>query len=527
MQAPGRWLSVCDLLGERASTNGARELLRFEGRRATIAEVDARSSRLSAVLGTLGVRRGDRVAILLPNGIEFPVAWLAVAKAGAVVVPISTKWRETDLSHVLRDSGASLAIASPDHALTLTALRAHCRGLRDVTVFGPPGELAAAKLEQALAAVPVGIDFHPSGPDDVVTIQYTSGTTGLPKGCLLTHAYWLELGTRMWHASMWTAADVVLTAQPFSYMDPMWNLVLCLLATVPLVILPRFSASTFWRSVRDQSVTFFYCLGTMPTLLLKQPEDHGVDRGHRVRFVLCSGIPPDLHASFEARWGCPWRETYGTTELGVVTMVPIDDVASVGTGDLGRVVPGKEIRVVDSEHRDVPDGIVGELLVRGTGIMTGYWNRPEATTAWRRGGWAHTGDLVRRDATDRLRLVGRLKDMIRRGGENVSAVEVETVLCGHPGVRAAACVPVPDELRGEEVKAFVQLVPGETPATLPPQALLAHVRARLADFKVPRYVEYVDTLPMTPSERVAKHELLARNVDQRRGAWDANREAWG
>jgi len=503
------WRSVHDLLRARASTHGARDLLRFEGRRATFAEVDARSSRLATVLRDRGVRPGDRVAIQLPNGIEFPVAWLAVAKAGGVVVPLSTKLREADRRHLLQDSGASVAIAGAEQAPALAAVH-------DVLTLAP-ADSAGAALERAIARAGEVVEGEPASPGRVVTVQYTSGTTGLPKGCLLTHAYWIELATRMQEFAPWSADDVVLTAQPFSYMDPMWNLVLCLLIGVPLVILPRFSASTFWRSVVDQRVTFFYCLGTMPTLLLKQPETPTVDRAHRVRFVLCSGIPLDRHATFEARWGVPWRETYGTTELGVVTLAPLDDVASVGTGDLGRVVPGKEIRV----------DATGELLVRGRGLMEGYWDQPEATAAWRRNGWAHTGDLVRRDEAGRLRLVGRLKDMIRRGGENVSAVEVEMALCAHPGVRAAACVPVPDDVRGEEVKAFVLLAAGETPATLPPQALLAHVRARLADFKVPRYVEYVAELPMTPSERVAKHELLAREADQRQGAWDAQREEWG
>ncbi len=473
--------------------------------------MDARSSRLATVLRDRGVHPGDRVAIQLPNGIEFPVAWLAVAKAGGVVVPLSTKLREADRRHLLQDSGASLAIAGAEQAPALAAVH-------EVLTFAP-ADTAGAALERAIAGAGEVVEGEPAEPDRVVAVQYTSGTTGLPKGCLLTHAYWLELAARMQEVAPWSADDVVLTAQPFSYMDPMWNLVLCLLVGVPLVILPRFSASTFWRSVVDQGVTFFYCLGTMPTLLLKQPETPAVDRGHRVRFVLCSGIPPDLHATFESRWGVPWRETYGTTELGVVTLAPLDDDSSVGTGDLGRVVPGKEIRVAD--------GATGELLVRGRGLMEGYWNQAEATAAWRRSGWAHTGDLVRRDEAGRLRLVGRLKDMIRRGGENVSAVEVEMALCTHPGVRAAACVPVPDDVRGEEVKAFVQLALGETPATLPPQALLAHVRARLADFKVPRYVEYVAELPMTPSERVAKHELLARKADQRQGTWDAQREDWG
>jgi crotonobetaine/carnitine-CoA ligase len=170
--------------------------------------------------------------------------------------------------------------------------------------------------------------------------------------------------------------------------------------------------------------------------------------------------------------------------------------------------------------------VVGELVVRGKPMMVGYWNRPEATAEKIRGGWLHTGDLVTRDERGYFHIVGRLKDMIRRGGENISAAEVEGVLAEHPAVRAAAVVPVPDELRGEEVKAFVQLQPGAAPELLAPEALLGFVRERLAPFKVPRFVEYVDDFPRTPSERIEKHKLLALREDHREGAYDAVAGAW-
>jgi crotonobetaine/carnitine-CoA ligase len=293
------------------------------------------------------------------------------------------------------------------------------------------------------------------------------------------------------------------------------------------VILPRFSASTFWQSVKDHGVTFFYVLGTMPVYLYKQPENPAVERTHRVRVAVCSGIPREIHAAMETRWGCPWREGYGSTESGVDLLVLPEETDSVGSGRMGRPVRGREAKVVDAQGRELPDGAVGELVLRGKDMMQGYWNNPAATAEKLVGGWLHTGDLVVRDEAGYFRLVGRTKDMIRRTGENIAAAEVEAVLCEHPAVRAAAVVPVPDELRGEEVKAFVQLQLGETPATAPPEALLEFVRSRLAPFKVPRFVEFVDRFPLTPSERVAKHELVRATGDPRARAYDAASRRWG
>jgi crotonobetaine/carnitine-CoA ligase len=304
-------------------------------------------------------------------------------------------------------------------------------------------------------------------------------------------------------------------------MDPSWNLVLALHLGAPLVVLPRFSASTFWKDVARHGATFFYCIGTMPLYLLEQPPDPGLDRGHAVRLVYCSGIPAARHAEIEARWGCPWRETYGTTELGVVLAVHPDDPAGTGSGSMGSPVPGREIRVVDGGGADVAPGQTGELLVRGPDVMLRYHDDPAATAAWMPDGWARTGDLVTENGGG-LRNVGRTRDMIRRAGENVAAAEVEAVLVKHPGVAAAACIAVPDDLRGEEVKAYVQRTGDDGPTEA---EIHAFVHARLARFKVPRYIEFVESFPLTQSEKIAKAELISSRDDHRVGAWDAQEHA--
>ncbi|MEV4091654.1 AMP-binding protein [Streptosporangium saharense] len=485
--------SLGHLLRQRAATAGDRPLFRFAGVTTTVAQVEERTNRLAAVLRAHGIRRGDRVAVMLPNGVGFPVAWLAVAKLGAVTVPVNAAYRSDDLAHVIGDSGAVLALAGTAQAAReLLATPVGKVGLLDPADAGPFGQPVPGVFDagaEAGAASPY-LDLPEVGQDDLVNLQYTSGTTGFPKGCMLTHGYWLRLAELAAGIFGVGEDDVDLTTQPFSYMDPQWNTVMCLMTGIPLVILPRFSASTFWRSAREEGATFFYLLGTMPVYLYRQPEDP-LDRDHRVRLVLCSGIVADLHAAFERRWGAPWREAYGMTETGVDLAVPAGDDACVGSGAAGVPVPGKQVEIVD-----------GEIVVTGSPMMLGYWNDPGATAERIRDGRLHTGDLGRRDERGYIHLVGRRKDMIRRGGENVAAAEVEAVLTRHPAVRAVAVVAVPDELRGEEVKAFVQVAVPVTPGEL-----VEFVRGRLAGFKVPRFVEYVEEFPMTPSERIAKHLL--------------------
>jgi len=237
-----------------------------------------------------------------------------------------------------------------------------------------------------------------------------------------------------------------------------------------------------------------------------------------VRMVMCSAIPPGRHAEIEARWGAPWLEAFGMTETGGDLAVSMDEHdVLVGSGSLGRPMPDREARAVDDDDADVPDGAVGELVLRGPNMMDGYFKNEEATAALFRGGWLHTGDLVKRDAAGRFYYVGRKKEMIRRSGENISAAEVEETIASHPAVRMAACVPVPDDIRGEEVKAYVVLRDG---AAAEPAELNAHCADRLAYFKVPRYWTFVDDLPRTPSERIAKHILVGGVDDLRAGAWD-------
>lgn len=502
--------TLTELLARRAHDAGGQEFLRFGEWSWSFAEIDAWTSRLAHRMVELdGVRPGDRVAIMLPNVVHWPVVWLAALKAGAVAVPVNYSYRRADLAFVLLDSGAQVVFTDAERVGLVADVLATESGLGDTRVVRVPGD---------------GSEPFPATAPDVATeattlanLQYTSGTTGFPKACMLTHDYWVRLAWICAAATGLGSDDVLLTSQPFSYMDPQWNTALALTAGAPLVVLPRFSASTFMEDVRRHRATFFYVLGSMPTLLFKQPPT-AEDQENDLRIVLCSGIPVALHGQLEERWGAPWREVYGMTESGVDLLSPFDDSAAVGSGSLGRPVPSKHVRVVDPADPDgpggtgkeVPDGEPGELVISGTPMMKGYWNRPEATANVLRDGWLHTGDLVVRRSDGGIQLVGRIKDMVRRGGENIACAEVETVLERDDRIVAAAVIGVPDDVMGEEVKAFVQLREGVPADRATAQELLERAGAQLARFKLPRHVEFVADLPRTPSERVSKPALKAR-----------------
>jgi crotonobetaine/carnitine-CoA ligase len=346
-------------------------------------------------------------------------------------------------------------------------------------------------------------------PGTTANIQYTSGTTGFPKGCLLTHRYWVQMGIGASELIGITKEDRVVTAQPHSYIDPQWNVVVSLLMGCELLILDGFHPSTFMRDVAKHRITVFYCLGVMPTLLLKQPPS-AHDRNHALRAVHCSAIPLDKHAEIETRFRAPWFEAFGMTETGINSGVLVKDHDElVGTGCIGNPTSYNEVAVLDGEGRELGPRMKGELVFRGKGFMNGYFRDPEATSTFFKDGWAHTGDLAELDEEGRIYFRGRLKEMIRRGGENIAPGEIEEAVSSHPSVLECAVRGVPDPDFEEEIKAYVVLNEGKS---LSAEDLIAYLTGRLARFKVPRYIEFRKDLPHTPSERVAKH-LLEKDAE--------------
>jgi crotonobetaine/carnitine-CoA ligase len=518
------WKSLGQLVESAAERFGEKPLFIIEDKPLSFAEVNKLANKTANALKSVGVTKGERVAVMLPNGVDFPVVWFALAKLGAVIVPVNINYHDHDLTYTLDDSQAGFFVVHENYLEQWNRVRAHLPSVKETLLVAESGN--AYGWRRLVDESSDSFDISNVTGGDLLNIQYTSGTTGFPKGCMLQQKYWIQIGQIAADYFGLTPAECNLTAQPFYYMDPQWNTVASLIGGAPLVILPRFSPSHFWGEVFRHNVTVLYLIGTMPFFLLKMPEDATLERGHKLRMILCSGIHPKFHAEFERRWGVPWREAFGMTETGVDLIVPLNDADSVGSGAMGKPIATKQARVVDSDGNDVPEGAVGELILCGEPMMTGYWNKPEATDETMRNGWLHTGDMVTKDAKGYFHWQARLKDTIRRAGENISSVEVEGVLMEHPAVKISAVVPVPDELRGEEVKAYIVLKVGHSPEDTPPESILDYAREQLAYFKVPRFIEYVDDLPRTPSERVEKHKLVKMKGDLRVGSYDAVEKVW-
>ena len=517
-------LDIPTLTARAAARWGERSALTFDEthERLSFNDVEAISNKIANALIAHGVTPGERVALMLRNRPAFPLSWLGIVKTGAMMVPLNVFYKTSDAGYLLEHAGVTRIICEQDLLPVVREASPRLHEHHAIITVNEKGCFEDFLDRGSTDPPPVTVT-----PETLANLQYTSGTTGRPKGCMLSHGYFLRFGWRVAiaHEGL-SESDVMLTAQPFYYVDPQWNCITSLLVGAELVVLDRFHPSTFWDRVREHNTTWFYCLGVMPKLLLKTPPQPN-DKNHRVRRVTCSAIPALDHHEIEQRWGTPWYETFGMTETGLDIAMPVEDHDRlVGSGCIGRPFETREARIVAADDRPVPRGEPGELVLRGPGLMDGYFRDEEATAQTFRNGWMHTGDIARMDEDGLIYYVGRLKDMIRRSGENIAAAEVEEVVTQHQAVRLAACVPVPDDVRGEEVKAYIVLQPGHSPESISPQVLSEFCSDRIAYFKVPRYWAFADDLPRTPSEKIIKSELVASQPDLRSGAYDRVDDCW-
>lgn len=498
--------NMASLIAEASRAGGDTLVWDFfeSGETLTYRELEPRVHALASGLRSVGIRRGTHVAVMMPNVPAMPLTWLAIASIGAVMVPVNNSYSEREILYVLTDGEAEFLVIDDG-------------SLAPVETLLDRGELTLTRDEIIVAgSVPAGchgldaLMEHPiTGPfvdpavthDDLLNIQYTSGTTGFPKGCMLPQRYWIGAGK----VNAFRDGRIyrhVLASTPFYYMDPQWLLLMCLYQRATLHVAKRQSASRFMGWLREHRIEF--CL--LPALTLKQPP-HPDDRANLVIRANIYGVSRLIHGALEERFDLCAREAFGMTEIGPTLFMPIEATDMVGSGSCGVPCPFREARVADPDGNTLPPGEVGELLVRGPGILLGYYNRPEATRDAFHGDWFRTGDLFRMDERGYFYIVGRLKDAIRRSGENIAAREVEAVLNSFEGVTEAAAVGVPDEIRGEEIKAMVVWNDGAQASTEDLAGLIEHCRRNLAPFKVPRYFQFVPALPKTSSGKIAKHRL--------------------
>jgi crotonobetaine/carnitine-CoA ligase len=469
-----------------------------------------------------GYGHGHRVGLLLDSRPEFFFHYLALNSLGAGIVPINPDYRHDEMLYLMDHSEADLAVSLPGRIGDLEAVAAE---------RAKPLPLATPDLGDLARPGPPPRGGAP-GLDTECSLLYTSGTTGRPKGCILGNLYYLNSGA--WYRDLGgrvafePGRERLMNPLPLFHMNAQAVSATAMILTAGCLVLPgRFSPSRWWADVAASRATIIHYLGVMPPLLLNQPA-RPEERRHRVKFGLGAGIEPELHEAFEKRFGFPLVEVWGMTETGRIFADSVEP-RQVATRAFGRPRAGFEARVVDDRDREVPGGVDGELVVRWGGVegprhgfFSGYLKNPDATEEAWRGGWFHTGDVVRRMADGTLAFVDRKKNIIRRSGENIAAAEVEAALQAHEAVGQVAVLAVPDELREEEVMACVVTMPGAARDAATAEGLVRWCLDRLAYYKAPGWVLFVDALPTTGTQKVQKTQIFAPGTDPRRepGAMD-------
>jgi carnitine-CoA ligase len=513
--------TIPKMLVRQAEQYGDRRLVSIGGVTLSYAETCAAAAGYAGALAAAGTKPGDRVAITCGNRAELLFTVLGCAWLGAIAVPINTASRGGQLEYILNNCGARLlvieremtpALATVDRARTLLEAAWLVGGGEAQNLVGIKANDFPGPGER--------IKPHPSDPGDTFAILYTSGTTGLSKGVCCPHAQYFWWAVYTGRLLGVRETDVLMTTLPMFHTNALNSFFQALLNGAKLIVEPRFSASGFMRSAAEQKATVTFVLGAMvPMLLAQQPSS--ADHAHQVRIALAPAVPAHFHAQFVKRFGFGLLDGYGSTETNCIMGASL---AEQRPGMMGKLLQGFSARVVDAYDNEVADGEAGELVLRADepfAFATGYFGMPEKTVESWRNLWFHTGDRVAREADGFYRFIDRMKDAIRRRGENISSYEVEQVLVSHPQVENAAVFPVCSELAEDEVMAAVVRRVG-TPLTH--AALLDYCQPRMPYFAVPRFVEFVDALPVTENGKVTKYKLRERGVTA--ATWDREKAGY-
>lgn len=508
------------ILTRQAERYGDRVLLVAEEARWTFAQTAAIASASAQALVDAGIKPGDRVALMCSNRPEFLQVYLGCAWLGAIAVPINTALRGFQLSHIFRNSRPALLVVEAQFVGAIDGVEAGVELPPRTWIIGA----AAGAIDPRRSAVPLPA-LGPAAsagavrPGDTVAILYTSGTTGPAKGVCCPQAQLFWWGIYSARALGLREDDVLFTTLPLFHTNALNAFYQALLNGCTYVLEQKFSASGFWAAAQRHNATVGYLLGAMASMLLAQPKNAN-DSTHRLRVALGGGVPAQIHAPFLQRFGVPLVDGYGSTETNFVFA---GTIPSDHPGTMGYLANGIEARVVDENDSALPDGQAGELLLRATepfAFASGYFGMPEKTVEAWRNLWFHSGDRVVRDPDGHYRFIDRMKDSIRRRGENVSSWEVEQTIQSHPVVAACAIYPLPSELGEDEVAAAILLEPGQS---LDPVDIVRHCEGQIAYFAIPRYVRILSQMPLTENGKIKKGVLREAGVTT--DTWD--REAAG
>jgi crotonobetaine/carnitine-CoA ligase len=523
--------TIGHVLADKAKRIGDRVFLRHGGRLFTYRDVDEMTNRYANGFASIGVGRGDHVAVMLPNCPELLWVMWGLGKLGAVAVPLNTAAKGDLLSYFLIQSDSTVMCVHAEWLDRVGVALAQAPAVRCVLVVGDyAGGVdvagrevrALAGFERAPASAPALAE--PVRPGDPHLIMYTSGTTGPSKGAVCPHSQGLAVGQQLSTASGYRPDDILYTCLPVFHGNALWYTVYSALwAECSVALYPRFSASQFWAQIRESGATVFNCLGAMANILWQLPPSPQ-DRNHKVRLCMMVPISSALARGFGERYGVRVTSVFAMTENCAVTVFGPDDPLEKAAS-CGRVRSHVSVQIVDDDDRVLAPGETGEIRIRPNErgiIMLGYYKKDAATVEATRDLWFHTGDRGYLDEDGYLFFSDRKKEAIRRRGENISAYEVETIICKHPEIIEAAAVPVASELGEDDL--MVYLVTAAN-ATVTFAEVIEFCSENMAYFMVPRYLQFVGSLPKTASEKVEKYKLkiaAAEHIDE---LWD--REAAG
>lgn len=496
-----------DLIREKASKYNGKTLFIFRDNEISFKDYHEKTSRIAASLLGYGLNNGDRVAVHFGNCLEIVESYFAVGKAGAISIPLNPMFTAREIKYVINNSEAKFIITSEDSLANVLSIRSEMPSIQEIFVAGKGGQSGTIpyhKLYEGTTQEVRGLDVD---PESVAMIFYTSGTTGNPKGAMVTHNGLITNAEVMVETLGFTESDRSLCVLPFFHLfATTFSLLQMMCAGGSTVIVEgKFDGEIACRLIEKHKTTVLLGVPTIFIYLINHPGRRKYDLSS-LRIGVTGGgpVPVALKTQFEKEIGIIVVEGYGLSEAGPVVCVERPE-GERRLGSTGMTLQGLETRVVDQNGKDVPPGEIGELIIRGhPHIMKGYWKMPKETSEILRDGWLYTGDLVRKDEDGYIYVVDRIKDMIVCGGYNIYPKEIEMVLYSHPSVLEAAVVQAFDEVMGETPKAYIVLKPGEN---ITKEEMNKYCRENLAAYKVPREIVFVDELPKTGSGKIRKVEI--------------------
>jgi long-chain acyl-CoA synthetase len=502
-------MNIRELVRSQAEKYKDKTFIFWKDTTISYSQLDELTNKVANFLYNLGIRKGDKVSVYLPNMPEYVYLYLGIPKIGAVIGPVNALFKPREVKFVVGHSEAKAIVTIPKLMDLVNQIKGDLPDLKHIIVIGDPteGTLNYAELmEKASAEAPPQVSIDEN--EDPAAILYTSGTTGFPKGVLQTH-FNIRRNAEMIRDFMEISEDFrfMLILPLFHCNAQIVTIMAPLIIGASSILTPGFSAQTHWETVAKYRASTFSCVPTVLSILLRMPHEN-LDISS-LEFVVCGAapLPVEVFKAFEETFNCTVIEGYGLTEgtcASSVNPFPTETEDRRKVGSIGIPLPGNEMKIVDDDGNDVPPNTKGEIVIKGDNIMKEYFKNPEANAETLKDGWLFTGDIGLMDDDGFFYITDRKKDMIIRGGENIYPREIEEVLYSHPAVSLGTVIGVKDKIYGELPKAFLVLKEGQSTSE---EEIIEYCRKNLADFKVPKYVEFRDSLPQTPTGKIMKQPL--------------------